>query len=259
MKRLVLLAIFLVIGKPAMAFFTQAELDSVQSDPASISTLYANRQADFQAAFGTGFASVNSDGWKAMFAGLVAYEMKPYGTSTALTLPDLLAEPQLDCDNYLALTYHLIGFLQPTAGFSMAVVGWDNGWVANHAQGITEGTGVPLVIDPTVAVFAVAGFNQVMRGGPSEAVKSFHGDRTEVDWLHGQVKTGLAQGKYNPIDLLYYFDDLDEYIANAGNATGWATPQAPPASTSLTRAEALEAVLIEKGIVTSGEIDAKMQ
>ena len=209
-----------------MAFFTSQELSDVTSDPNNITTIYQNRKAQLQAQM-SAFSGINSNGWKVIFAGLMAHEIKPYGASTALTLEDILAEPAIDCDNYIALTHHFVELLIPTSAFGFAFVGWNNGAVGNHAQGFATGTGINLVIDPTVGLFALAGFNQVARTSPVSALKDYFVGRTSIQSYHDTVKTALTQGTYLPQDLMYYFRRFDDYVEGRTHQTYWATPQAP--------------------------------
>ncbi|GIK98118.1 MAG: hypothetical protein BroJett029_23270 [Alphaproteobacteria bacterium] len=209
-------------------FFTNAELQQVQANPTSIVPLYAARSDELKSSLGSSFSAVNENGWKAVFATLLAHELKPYKGSTALELDDLLSEPGLDCDNYLALTYHFVQLLQPTEDFELAFVGWNGGPVGNHGQGFTTGTGEFLLIDPTVAFVAIASFDQIAMGLPIPSSKT-HGsyERNDLRDFYGRVVKAVQRGYYRPSHLMYYFDDLDEYMAYASSSLGWATPQAP--------------------------------
>jgi len=209
--------------------FTQAELESVVAEPVEIFDLYYSKVQQVKLIMGPSFNQVNENGWKVIFATLVSYYLKPYGSSQAQTLEELLAEDVLDCDNYLALTCYLTELLQPTEEFHINLVGWKNGYIGNHAQGFTLGTGVPLLVDPTVAFFAITDFNSLAKGTPVSFSKmfSFHAGRPKLNWMYNNVVNGVRYGYYKPVDLMYYFKGIDDYLMKSNNSMGWATPQSP--------------------------------
>ena len=167
-----------------MAYFTQAEHAALITSPCSIAMLYATHRNRFIADLGSGFTAEIEQHLKFGFCGLVAFDLKPYGQSIKTTLADLLAEPVLDCDNYAMLMWRLFKFLCPEATTNVAVVGWNNGPIGNHAQMHCQKNadsygmgGGYWMVDPTFGILLCAyNFDGIASGAKVNPVylKSFH-------------------------------------------------------------------------------------
>lgn len=222
-----------------MSYFTSAEHAAIIADPTSISALYATHRNRFRSDLGSGFAAEIDVHIKFGFCGLVAFDLKPYGGSVAVEMADLLAAPALDCDNYAVLTWRLFKLLCPTPITNIAAVGWNNGPIGNHAQmhchknaDAYGNNGGFWLVDPTVGIFLCGyGFDGVARGMQVNSIylRSFHalcgrtGSATQT--LHDNVVDALLYGRYRPSQLLYYYVDLDRYIAPVPDYADWMTPQ----------------------------------
>jgi hypothetical protein len=228
-------------GARALSYFTPEEHAAVILDPTYIGALYARHRTRFRADLGSGFAAEIEQHFMFGFCGLVAFDLKPYGASVAVTMTDLLEAPALDCDNYAVLMWRLFDILCPDATTNIAAVGWHNGPIGNHAQmhcqkdADSNGkNGGYWLVDPTVGIMLCGwGFDGVARGMPvgknSQYLKSFHAacGRTGsvTQWLHDAARGALVSGLYRPSQLLYYYVDLDRYIAPIADFADWMTPQ----------------------------------
>lgn len=183
--------------------------DALASDPQSITRYYSACQ--FAEILGPAFNQLNEDGLKLAWASVIAYELKPYRGSSATSLDELLAEDGLDCDNYAILTWRLFQLLAPNSPVKLKVIGWDGGAVGNHAQIFSEGTGAPLLLDPTIGLVAIGSFDQVVKGDPVTVLMEFY-HREELADFRSLVMMALAVGLYKQSDLLYVFDDLNTFL-----------------------------------------------
>jgi hypothetical protein len=149
------------------------------------------------------------------FASILAHAMAPYGESVAVRLDHLLHERNLDCDNYAMLTGYLHR-LTPGRRLGLKFVGFDGGFVGNHAQIIAESDSADLLLDPTIGLVARLNFDQLLRGEvvAHSRIRVFqqHND-TRVDQFARTVVDALANGRYRPSNLLYYFSSLEDYVA----------------------------------------------
>lgn len=218
-----------------MAYVSQANLDLIRLQPEKLGYVYSLVASQIRVDLGPDFSTMNDDGFIAAFACQVAYDMKPYGTSTATTLKALLAEPVLDCDNYARLAHQLFRVARPLSALRWFMVGWDYGAVGNHAQVCVNGAGLPLLLDPTVGyvVRTAAGipaWDAVMKGIPVAAgsLKMLPNarpvDPNIIDFRQS-VLNALLSGDYNPSDLLYFFDmDKPKMEQEMANRVKWPTP-----------------------------------
>lgn len=138
----------------AMSWLSATTHAALIRDPGTITHVWNSCVAPFKALLGPTLANKPGDLLAAAFCSCVAYDLKPYGASTALELRDLLDEPSLDCDNYCALAAHLNALLRPQSACKLSMVGWDGGAVGNHAQLIAECQGASWLLDPTVGMIA---------------------------------------------------------------------------------------------------------
>lgn len=223
-----------------MSYFSQAEHASLCNDPNYIVTLYARHRARFVADLGPGFSVEIEQHLKFGFCGLVAFDLKPYGVSQAITMADLLSASALDCDNYAILMWRLFMILEPNATTNVAAVGWNGGPIGNHAQmhchlgADANGAGGGYwMVDPTVGVMLCGyDFDGIARGKPVNPIyiRSFHKlcgrDASETRSFHDVVVSALLSGSYRPSHLLYYYVDIERYTAPVPDYDDWMTPQA---------------------------------
>src|SRR3712207_5216987 len=88
-----------------MPFISKQDLSAIEADPSKVVAAYAKYEDTFVAAAGLGDAP---EGIRvATFCCVVAYDLKPYGASKALTLGQLLAADFLSCAQYVRLTMWL--------------------------------------------------------------------------------------------------------------------------------------------------------
>ena len=212
-----------------MTFFTDAARTLIAADPSRIDALYANWETSFRSALGTAFASQPEDHIRLAFCGVLAYELKPYGASTALTLNDLLAASQLDCDNYVMLAWQLYDLLNPQALAHVAMIGWNGEPVSNHAQLLVSTPGSEsLLVDPTIAHLAVvSGFSGLVAGEAiADSQQASFYSRPELDSFRQNTIGAVTDGLFGLGNLLYWFESPDQYIRFGQASLNWPTPQA---------------------------------
>lgn len=215
-----------------MSYFTSATHAQVIASPESISTIYESAKAQFKSDLGAGFAAEHEDMFKLGLCAIMAYDMKPYGACTVLTLPELLDAPALDCDNYCALTWLLFKQMRPRSSAKIRAIGWNGGAVGNHAQlfASVPGSG-GWIVDPTVGVVVCGNYdyNWVAQGKPINSLYMAQPAGVQRDPIPGytqKIKDALLNGSYRPKDLMYYFWSFDQWIKEGGSSLNWCTPGA---------------------------------
>jgi len=213
---------------PALSYFPPAVHQAILADPDAITGIYTEYRARFVADLGPGFALEPEDHIRLAFATVLAYDLKPYGACTVSDLEGMLAALALDCDNYVAVTWHLFNRLVPQPVTRFVAVGWDRGPFGNHAQIIAEKAGYGYMLaDPTIGLVQCGyGFDWIASGKPCSAVY-----RKEFLWrpdpaiqsFRAKVVGALANGGYKPAHLLYVFSDLEKFSAPPPIET-WPTP-----------------------------------
>lgn len=213
-----------------MPYLSSMTHSALLATPEIITSLYNSTRAAFVSDLGPGFSGQAEDHLRLAFCSVVAFDLKAYGPSTALSLRDLLAAPQLDCDNYCALAWRLFKLMRPLSETRIAAVGWHGGAVGNHAQLQASTSGSPdLYLDPTIGlVVHGCSLNALCRRHlfASQYLKSFYGfnPRLEIFSLEATVQTAIATGQYQASDLLYFAPGIDNFTNLPGSAV-WATPQ----------------------------------
>lgn len=207
-----------------MAFFSRASLDTILAQPASISTLYASSAAQFKSILGSAFADQPEDHIKLAFASVLAYELKPYGSSMSTTLEGLLASEGLHCGNYSNLSWRLYQLLSPSAAADVTMFGWTGGVLASHSQLFIATPGHKgLLLDPTIGHVALFdGVNPLLAGKqiPIEHQASFF-FRDELAVFQQKVQDALSDGTLRGGNIIYWFETV-EY---SGRYLDYPTPQ----------------------------------
>jgi hypothetical protein len=122
------------------------------------------------------------------------------------------------------------------------LAGFEGGVLGNHAQLFYSHGDVHLLLDPTIALVALADFDSLLSGRPvaGRFIRHFYA-RDDLKGLLVSAIHVLLNGKYRPSDLLYFFDGLDHfnertkwyptpggaYQRRARTATADATPAKP--------------------------------
>lgn len=210
-------------------YLDQPELMAIQAEPSSFRALYEAHKAQFMADLGPAFAGITDEGAALAFAGVVAYELKGYrdvGSSAPVPaswqLGDLLATPELVCNEYVELALQLFyGAYPQTDASPLQIVGV--GWrrdspVNNHAQLLVTGAGVDLLIDPDLGLVARTTLSELLAHVPVMAGGVFvRTDRAEANLqeFKPKVLNALASGTFDPKYLIYSF-----VASDAGQAGG---------------------------------------
>lgn len=194
------------------------------AQPSAMGGLWSSVRETFKRDIGPAFSGKHDDILAAGFCAITAYDLKPYGASTALELDELLAADAIDCDNYCILAWHLFKQCKPASVVTMKMVGWNGGAVGNHAQLIAEIPGVSAwLLDPTIGlIVGGATFDNICKGVPLTYMTQPAGTR-DINYSR-TIKSALSLGLYKPSDLMYYFKP-ETYIQRPPRAH-WGTPQA---------------------------------
>lgn len=214
-----------------MGFFSTYALSLITKDPSRIDDIYAAKRGAFVSKLGPAFATQPEDHIKLAFCTVLAYELKPYGSSTATALQDLLAAKSLDCDNYALLAWHLFEILNPDSEAVVTMVGWNGSPVVNHAQLMIATPGSKaMVADPTIGHLALTpSFSSLAAGQeiPSDHQASFYiPGKSAIDWFKYETVSDLTEGKFGSSNLLYTFSSVEDYQTYGGSSLNWWTPQA---------------------------------
>lgn len=207
-----------------MPYLSVATHQLIVAQPSAMAGLWASVRETFKRDVGAPFNTKHDDMLAAAFAAIVAFDLKPYGASTAVYLDELLAADGLDCDNYCLLAWYLFRQIKIKSPVRHTIVGWNGGAVGNHAQLIAEIPGVSAwLLDPTIGlIVAGATFDNLCKGVPLTYMVQPAGTR---DLAYSRtIKSAVSMGAYKPSDLMYYFDP-SRYVQRPPRAH-WGTPQA---------------------------------
>lgn len=171
------------------------------------------------------FKDLDEDQIALIWSVSTAHRYRPYGSSMAFSLPDLLKEKHLDCDNYVFLTIRLFRLLRPHSKLDIDMVGWERGPVGNHAQIVVNHDRVPLMLDPTVGLIAKISFDDLASGKKVEEDDLLIlSRRDDPPGFRDRVRDAVLFGGYRPSHILYYFSDVDDYPTALATVNKWPTP-----------------------------------
>jgi hypothetical protein len=142
---------------------------------------------------------------RAVFAMALAHRFAPYGPASSVRLADLLRYDVLDCDNYIALAFHL--YRRAGGRAPVQFVGWEGGRVGNHAQMWVEG----MLLDPTLGIATPLPLRRLLAGGHAERFADLS-SQPPVPGYRERVVGALREGAYRRRDLLYWADELKWFI-----------------------------------------------
>jgi hypothetical protein len=183
---------------------TSADVAAIRADASKMAAVFAKCKTELSTDLGF---TLSDPELYAVFCTLVSNRMAPYGPSSAHDLAALLKEPKMDCDNYMMLA----GFLNQQYGapVPMRYLGWNGGPVGNHVQIMGNDR---LLLDPTLALVAVTGFQDLTTGKPVNTVILFsHNESLKV--FCDTVVDALVKGKYRANQVVYSFTSPQAYVA----------------------------------------------
>jgi hypothetical protein len=189
----------------------------IRQDPSRFDDYYWMYAGQVSRELGFRFSSLTDEGKMAVFATIVAYQMKPYGFNATLvnmdhdaTLARLLAAPQMACDRYCYFAMMLYERGRKDAGLqplTWNMVGFDvNSAIGNHAQLFVLGGGLPLMLDPTFGLVARTELNYLMNGNalgfsyvrePAYRVENSSVLAADLYGDLSAIRTALFSGKYS--------------------------------------------------------------
>ena len=207
---------------------SESALNEVRSDPASITSLYDRCREELVDGLGEHFADLSEAELQYVFCTAVSYWTAPYGPGGGATIEDMLAAETLQCAAYGPLAWELYDRCSREDGSSCEAnfVGWEGGSVFNHQQTfISRPDGSrSLLVDPTIGLVAKVGFDQVASGGAVDLNDiALFGDRTDLAYSRMRIVDALVHGKYQPSDLLYYFESVTRLREHHGTPLEWPT------------------------------------
>lgn len=206
-----------------MGYLSQSTLDLIASDPSKSEYYYGVCKSNFISTLGAGYSSVPDNLLRLMWCGMVANHLKPYGPCSVHDLDGLLASDVLDCDNYAALAIRLYEIMTCNNDASYALLGFKGGAVGNHAQLIAWDGTYSVVIDPTVCVFALSDYDDLISGVPASGVVDINWQWSALDTFEMTVKGALSGGLYKPSDCMYWFRTIEQLTGI--HYSVWVTPQ----------------------------------
>lgn len=211
-----------------MSYLSKATHDAVCDGRLAIAALYEKVSSTFVGDLPAALANDSPDGHRAMFATVLAYDLKRYGPENPVTLAQCLAAGSMNCDNYCLFASEIYAALGGAA--QLAIVGWRGGAVGNHAQ-LLYTAGRPILLDPTIGLIAGGvSLDTLARGEPpaNDAYKSFFAYNAArsptMSGFNTRVTTAVTGGRYTASSLLYYFSSTTRYLAWGGK--GFPTPAA---------------------------------
>ena len=147
--------------------------------------------------------------YELVLATVVAHYAVPYGKGNGRDLTSLLANESLACAGYAKLAT-LLG-----NGGEARFVGFEGGAVGNHAQMLISIDGHDILLDPTIGAIAFVSYDDLMSGKSAEVHSFFSGDPT-LTRFNAKVLSALREGKYRPSDLLYYYENFEQFSSPSG-------------------------------------------
>lgn len=187
----------------------------------SIDLAYIRCKGELNQVLGKEFEFAGESARKAIFTTAVSSKFAEYGLSDAVALEDISNSATLNCGNLVLL----VGYLYGENDGRLQPVGFDGGYVGNHAQLMfIEGGSVKqpggILLDPTTGVVAKVDFDALLQGKPVDLrnIRTFKLKATlqEVLLLRETVLSGLANGKYKPSDLMYLHGNTREMRERGG-------------------------------------------
>ncbi len=208
---------------------TESDIREIRMDPKKVDDLYPQFRRWAEESHHDSLSELSDSELFALYSAFVAYSMAPYGCCTKLGFQDLLNEQRLSCNKYAILTYYLFLKRANATGndVEFRFVGWDGGAVGNHCQVFVVSHRRSIMLDPTIGIAAFADFNTVASGKPlpRDQIIDFS-TRTELEDYRQRVIDALVCGRYKPSDLLYFFEEFDEFRTPISKVDGWPTPGA---------------------------------
>src|SRR5262245_10454035 len=193
-----------------MGFLSEASYDSIRNDPSKVLDLYARTHEQFAALLDMPGLSQNA--YIAAWCTVVAYDLVPYGPGPQTTdLNQILHADTIACAHYVSLAWQLIEQFGVSTDYETAM-GWDDGFVGNHAQILFSDGTSNLLLDPTIGLI-VNGvtLNGLLEGDHYSDYASFY-SRNDITSFNQTVITGVTGGRYQTRDVIYSVPTLNNWL-----------------------------------------------
>jgi hypothetical protein len=198
---------------------SEQTIQEIRNDPRHILAAFESCKYELRNQLGLQFKALDENDLRIIFSTIIAYNLAPYGDSSAVEFEEILNENRLQCSNYaLALGYFDQLLNTDENNRETRYIGWMGGYIGNHTQviSINKDNGVNLLLDPTIGVIALASYDEIASGKKvSENNLLDFSYRFGSKALHDKIILALLNGEYRPADILYVFDSIDKFLNTA--------------------------------------------
>ncbi len=200
---------------------SEQTIQDIRDDPHHILNSFESCRYELRNWLGLQFKILDENDLRLIFSTIVAYNLAPYGDSSAIELEEILHENRLQCSNYALASGYFNQLLNiDSNNIETRYIGWMGGYIGNHTQliSINKSNGVNLLLDPTIGVIALTSYDEVASGKKvSENNIVDFSYRPGSKTLHDKIIFALLNGEYRPSDILYVFDTMDKFLNAARN------------------------------------------
>jgi hypothetical protein len=185
----------------------------------SIDVLIPQCSQELWGVLGDEFQSIGDGALRAILATVVAANFAEYGASSAASYEEISKSSQLNCSNANYLVGYLLGGLESE---NLKPIGFDGGFIGNHAQLLFNDNGKTVLLDPTAGIIAKTSFNDLLRGVPldKKSIRAFSIRAKRINSFREKVYVAINHGKYLPSDFMYMHESLAEQMTTMGQPAG---------------------------------------
>lgn len=185
--------------------------DSIETvrNSGSIDVLIPRCSHELREVLGDEFQSVSEGAFRAILATVLAANFAEYGASSAQSYEEIKNSSHLDCSRTILLVGYLLDALESQR---LQPIGFDGGYIGNHAQLLFNDERDTILLDPTAGIIAKTSFNDLLRGVPldEKSIRAFSMKDKSINSFRENVYTAISHGKYLPSDLMYMHESLAE-------------------------------------------------
>lgn len=197
--------------------------DSIEAvrNSGSIDVLIPRCSEELRVVLGDEFQSIGYGAFRAILATVTAANFAEYGASSAQSYEEIKNSSHLDCSRTILLVGYLLDALESQR---LQPIGFDGGFIGNHAQLLFNGKNDAILLDPTSGIIAKTSFNDLLRGIPldEKSIKAFSMKDKSINSFRENVYMAISHGKYLPSDLMYMHESLAEQ--KLGGSDSYFTP-----------------------------------
>lgn len=175
----------------------------------SIDVLLPRCSQELRAVLGDEFQAIGDGALRAILATVVAANFAEYGASSGLSYEEIKNSSHLDCSRTILLVGYLLDGLESK---SLKPIGFDGGFIGNHAQLLFNDNNDTILLDPTAGIIAKTNFNDLLRGIPLDEknIRTFSMKDKSINSFRENIYIAISRGKYLPSDFMYMHESLAE-------------------------------------------------